>query len=51
MLCTKRDALGEIVRHKVRLITNEYFQVVGVNFKETFASMAKFIIIRCILAT
>ena len=45
---TKRDALGEIIRHKVQLVAKEYFQVDGVDINETFVLMAKFITIRCI---
>lgn len=47
---TKKDALGDIIRYMARLVTKGYSQVAGVNFNETFALVAKFIIIRCILA-
>ena len=50
MFRTKNDALGEIVRYTTRLIAKGYSQVAGVDFNEVFASMAKFITIRCILA-
>ena len=39
---TKKDALGEIVRYKIRLVAKKFFQVAGVDFNE-------FITIRCIL--
>ena len=50
MLCTKNDALGKIIRYKVRLVENGYSQVAGVDFNETFVLVAKFITIRCIFA-
>ena len=50
MLHTKNDALGKIIRYKVRLVENGYSQVARVDFNETFVLVAKFIIIRCIFA-
>ena len=47
---TKRDAAGEIVRHKARLVARGFLQVQGVDFNETFAPVAKFTTIRCIVA-
>jgi len=50
MFKSKRDATGEIVCHKVRLVIRGFSQVQGVNFEKTFALVAKFTTIRCILA-
>ena len=46
----KNNALYEVVRYKTRLLKNECFKVVIVDFNKMFAPEAKFIIIRCILA-
>ena len=46
----KRDACGDVVRYKVRLVAEGFAQVQGVDFHETFAPVAKFTTIRCILA-
>ena len=50
MFCTKRDASGNVVRYKARLVAKGYSQVAGVDFNETFALVANFSTIRCILA-
>ncbi len=49
-VCTKHDALGNIIRYKARSVTKSYSQVAGVDFEETFTPVAKFITIRIILA-
>lgn len=50
MFRTKKYALDEIIKYEARLLAKGYSQVTGVDFDETFAPMAKFNTIRCILA-
>ena len=47
---TKRDASGNVMRYKARLVAQGYSQVAGVDFNETFALVAKIRTFRCILA-
>lgn len=47
---TKRDALGHVVRYKARLVARGFTQVEGVDFNETFAPVAKFNTIRCVVS-
>ena len=49
MFRTKRDASGNVVRYKARLVAKGYSQVAGVDFNETFAPVAKFSTIGCVL--
>ena len=46
----KRNADGDVQRYKARLVAKGYSQTYGVDFSETFALVAKFTTIRCILA-
>ena len=50
VFCTKRDASGNVMRYKARLVVKGYSQVAGIDFNETFALVAKFSTIQCILA-
>ncbi|GAA5945328.1 uncharacterized protein JCM15063_001077, partial [Sporobolomyces koalae] len=47
----KKDQHGRVTGHKVRLVALGYNQREGVDFKETFAPVAKFTSIRVLLAT
>jgi len=37
----KRDTTSLIVRHDARLIAKQYFQIIEIDFNETFALIAK----------
>ena len=50
MFRAKRDASGHVVRYKVRLVANGFALLHGVDVYETFAFVAKFTTIRCIVA-
>jgi hypothetical protein len=47
---TKRDAAGEVVKHKVRLVVKGYVQQAGVDFDEVFAPVARIESVRLLLA-
>jgi hypothetical protein len=37
----KQDEYGEVTRNKVRLVVKGYAQAIGLDFKETFAPVAR----------
>ncbi|SGZ30860.1 BQ5605_C046g12247 [Microbotryum silenes-dioicae] len=47
---TKRDARGDVTGRKARLVAQGNRQRNGINFSETFAPVARFSSIRCLLA-
>jgi hypothetical protein len=46
----KHGVDGEVERYKARLVTRGYTQTFEVDYNETFAPIAKFVSIRCIIA-
>ena len=47
---TKKDAAGNVVHHKARLVAQGFLQVPGVDYFDTYAPVAKFASIRTVLA-
>nr|GEX95607.1 ribonuclease H-like domain, reverse transcriptase, RNA-dependent DNA polymerase [Tanacetum cinerariifolium] len=47
---TKKDANGNIIKHKVRLVTKGYIQEHGLDFEEVFAPVARMETIQVLLA-
>ena len=50
MFHNKQDDQGVVVRNKARLVANGFSQVEGLNFGETFATVARLEAIRILLA-
>jgi Reverse transcriptase (RNA-dependent DNA polymerase) len=46
----KKDLRGVIIRYKARLVVQGFFQIFGVNYTDTYSSVAKFVSICIILA-
>ena len=46
----KRDELGAIVKHKVRLVARGFVQREGIDFEEVFAPVARMESVRLLLA-
>ena len=46
----KMDESGNVIRNKARLVGQDYTQVEGIDFEETFASVARLEAIRITLA-
>lgn len=45
----KHKAMGEIEKYKARLVAKGYTQIEGEDLNETFASVAKMTIVKCLL--
>jgi hypothetical protein len=50
VFCNKQDEHGVVTRNKARLVAKGYAQVVGLDFEETFAPVARLESIRILLA-
>jgi hypothetical protein len=46
----KKNQLGEVIRHKVRLVVKGYAQQQGIDYEEVFAPVARLEAIRLLLA-
>ena len=50
VFCAKKDATGNVVRYKARLVSQGFSQVPGVDYFDTYALVAKLASIRTVLA-
>ena len=50
VFCNKQDQDGIVVRNKARLVAQDYTQVEGIDFGETYALVVRFEVIRILLA-
>ena len=50
VFCAKKDAAGNIIRHKARLVAQSFSQVPGVNYFNTYASVTRLASIQVILS-
>ena len=46
----KKDSMGTVVRNKCRLVAQGFFQVFGEDYDQTYSPVAKFTLIRTLLA-
>ena len=50
IFCAKKDTAGNVICYKARLVAQGFSQVLGVNYFDTFAPVAKLASIRAVLA-
>ncbi len=50
MYKVKHNADGSVSRYKIRLVAKGYAQTYGIDYEETYSSVAKMITVRAIIA-